>query len=200
MTNRFSHAFGLWLPIFAATSGLFLFAYWALQQEYRVSLNDPQIQMAEDAAAKLAASAVPAEIVPHGTPFIEMSTSLSPWITIYDASGTPLESTATLDGLPPHLPPGVFDTSTWKHGYAEYGVPLTTPANEDRFSWQPRTGVRQAVVLIAVGNGEFVASGRNMQEVENRISTLTEGAAILWGGTELGTLILIIILLALGWL
>ncbi|MBU6388866.1 hypothetical protein KGQ72_03275 [Patescibacteria group bacterium] len=209
MTGLISRAFALWMPFLVAITGFFLFAVWAVQQNYRQSLNDPQVQMAEDAAASLAANYLPAAVVPRtnpqsaGAPSIEMSTSLAPWITVYDASGTPLESSATLDGAPPQLPQGVFDRGTWKRVYAEWGIALSVPANETRFSWQPRPGVRQAVVLVQFqaphGTG-YVAAGRNTREVENREATLIHGAALLFGATSLATLAAIVILLALGWL
>ena len=196
--NILSRSLALWLPILVATSGIFVFAYWGIQQEYRLSLNDPQVQIAEDGANALAAGAPPASLT-RNAPSVDIAASLAPWVAVYDASGVPLESTGVLGGAPPRLPAGVFDTSTWR-GSAAFGIPLSTPAGETRFTWQPEAGVRQAVVLVAVGNGKFVAAGRSMREVENRVSVLTLGAALAWGGTELGTLVAIITLLALGWL
>jgi hypothetical protein len=198
MHKLLGRALALWLPIAVATSGLFLFAYWGIQQEYRMSLSDPQVQIAEDAAAALASGTTPAALV-RGMSSVDIRASLAPWVAVYNASGTPLAGTATLDGAPAQLPLGVFNGSSW-HTYAEMGVPLSVPIHEDRFSWQPRGDVRQAVVLVAVGNGEFVASGRNMRETESRVQTFTQGAALAWGATELGTLVVIFIILALGWL
>ena len=87
---------------------------------------------------------------------------------------------------------------TWKKSYAAFGIGTTgLPYNETRFSWQPRPGVRQAVVLVRAGNGQYVASGRSMREVEDRIRIFTIGTALLWGITELGTLIVIGVVLAL---
>ena len=39
-----------WLPLAVASTGMCLLVYATVQQNYRQSLNDPQIQMAEDAA------------------------------------------------------------------------------------------------------------------------------------------------------
>jgi hypothetical protein len=180
---------------------MFLFAYWAVQQEYRISANDPQVQMAEDAAVALAQGVPPATLV-RDSGLVDIRASLAPWIAVFDASGRPLTGTAMLDEAAAQLPLGVFDESGW-HTYAEQGIPLSIPAHEDRFSWQPRPDVRQAVVLVHVSSPSFsgyVASGRNMREIENREGTLTLGAGLAFVGTELGTLIVIIALLALGWL
>ena len=199
MTKNLSRVFVLWVPIVAATSGLFLFAYWGLQQNYRVTFNDPQIQLAEDGAAHLNAGGAPADLVSRGIAPTDLASSLAPWVVVYDASGTPLESSAVLDGAPPHLPQGVFNESSWR-GYAEQGIAFPVPLHETRFTWQPRAGVRQAVVLVHADNGYFVASGRNMREVESQVQVLTEGAGTLWGATELGTFIILFILVSLGWL
>ncbi len=199
MKKVLAQAFVRWIPLAVASSGIFVFAYWAVQQEYRLSLNDPQVQMAEDGAAALNGGAAPASLVTRGVPPVDIAASLAPWIAVYDASGTPLESSAELDGAPPRLPAGVFDTKTWRPS-AALGVPVATPAGETFFTWQPRDGVRQAVVLAAVGNGlpahagEFVAAGRNMREVEARVQTLTSGAALAWGITELATFLVVLVL------
>ena len=200
MKNILTRALALWFPLLVILTGMLAFAYWAVQQNYRQSLNDPQIQMAEDAAATLDAGAAPASIVTRGVPLVDISTSLAPWVAVFDASGTPLESSASLGNLPLALPAGVFDVSTWKRVYAEYGIAMTIPKSETRFTWQPQIDVRQAVVLVRASNGTFVAAGRSMREAENRVSVLTMGAAILALMSALGSLVVIIALLVLGWL
>jgi hypothetical protein len=199
MKSHFPRAFALWLPLIVAITGGFLFAYIATQQDIRHAANDPQIQMAEDAAASLARDYTPANVVPRGAAPIDIRTSLAPWITVYDASGTPLESSAELDGAPPRLPAGLFDTSTWvpqKHWQASTGP-------ETRVTWQPRDGVRQAVTLVQfqtpAGVG-YVAAGRSMRLAEERIIYLTRQAAACWAGTALATFVALFLIIALGWL
>ena len=198
MHQLLSRAFALWLPIVIATSGIFLFSYWAVQQSYRLGANDPQIQMAEDGVAALNAGAPPASLVDRNQPLIDTATSLAPWIAVFDSSGMPLESSARLGEEPLHLPAGVFDITTWKSAYAAYGVPLPIAPKETRFSWQPSPDMREAVVLMQAENGYFVAAGRNMREVENRVILFTKGAAFLWGASELATLAAVLTLLAFG--
>ncbi|HUY62802.1 MAG TPA: hypothetical protein VMV50_03405 [Candidatus Paceibacterota bacterium] len=206
MKPRFARVFALWIPFLVATSGLFLFAYWGIQQQYRQDANNPQIQMAEDGAAILDAGGVPAAVVPRtnplsaGVPTVDITRNLAPWIAVFDSSGTPLESSASYGDKPLSLPPRVFDTSTWKARYAGWGIDLSVPDNETRFSWQPSPSARQAVVIVRANNGDFVVAGRALREVEDREATLTHGAAILWGATELGTLVALGILVAFGWL
>jgi hypothetical protein len=173
-----------WLPLGVAVTLMCGLVYATVQQNYRQSLNDPQIQMAEDAASALSQGAKATSLVPAAQ--INMADSLSPWLAVYDASGNVVASSGELDGVPPKLPQGVFDTSTW-HIFAEDGIKLTVPADENRFSWQPESDVRQAVVLVQAQNGMFVAAGRNMREVENREAALTLMAGVGWLFTMVAT-------------
>jgi len=161
-----------WLPLAVAITGICLLVYGAVQQNYRQSLNDPQIQMAQDGAARLADGGIPAELVQRGVAPVDAAKSLAPWIAVYDASGTPLESSAVLDGRPPTPPQGIFDLAKAQ------GTNL--PHN----TWQPEGGVRIALVVVPVTSGPnqgyFVAAGRNMSEVENREGDLTTFVGLAW--------------------
>ncbi len=139
-----------------------------------MSLNDPQIQLAEDAALRLGHGGVPAEVVPHGIPLVDMAKSLAPWMVVYDASGMPLEASAQLNGAPPKLPIGVFDVRQWlAHPNGLYYN--QSPVAQNRFTWQPTSDVRQAVILTQSSDKKyFVAAGRNMRETEQRIEHLGE--------------------------
>jgi hypothetical protein len=200
MHHHFSRAFALWVVISVAITGCFAFTFAAMQQNYRQSLNDPQIQMAEDAVAAITSGKEIDQVVPIGT--VDISSSLAPWMAVYNATGVPLLSSGELNGAPPQLPPGVFATSTWTGLFIGHHL-NTAPPDEDHFTWQPSPAVRQAVVLIYFNSPNgigYVAAGRNMWEGEDHIRVLTEGGAILWGGTELATLLAIVTVIALGWL
>jgi hypothetical protein len=183
----------LWFLYAAVPATLVLgVAYAVIEQNYREGLNDPQIQMAEDGASALSRGAAPAEVMPltvgqpgARTPTIDASQSLSVWIAIFDASGTPLESSATIADNPLVLPNGVFNTSSWvKHGNGTYFN--QGPVAETRFTWQPEAGVREAVVLVETPDKKyFVASGRNMREVEQRIEHEGEIIFVGWVVTML---------------
>jgi hypothetical protein len=140
------------------------FVYSEVQQDFRQSANDPQIQMAEDAAALIARGTQPN----FGADPVEISESLAPYMMIFDSNGNLTQSTATLDGHAPKLPNGVLDWAR-RNG-------------EDRISWQPRPGVRSALVVVPVkgGAGGFVAVGRSMREVEKRIAFAMQGAVAAW--------------------
>lgn len=171
-----------WLPLAGAVTGVLLIVYAGIQQNYRQTLNDPQIQMAEDAAQAIRSDVSLNQIVPVGSVgTVDLATSLAPWIGVYDAEGNALVSSGTLDGAPPKPPKGVFDAT--KNGLPPIvGHHLTVdfPANENRISWQPASDVRQAIIVVYVPQTkQFVVAGRSMREVEEREEKL--GAIIFLG-------------------
>jgi len=180
-----------WLPLAGASTGILLVAYAGIQQNYRQSLNDPQIQMAEDAAFELSAGVPATTIVPipqldvsnttgRLTPLLDKS--LVPWIAIYDEAGKPITTSAILDDAMPQPPLGVFQDT--KNGLPLIvGHHLTTgyPPNENRVTWQPEPGVRQALIVVWIPETkQFVVAGRNMREVEERIGKLGEMFFLGW--------------------
>ena len=159
-----------WLPLAVVITILCGLIYLAVQQSLRWGANDPQIQMAEDAAAALAAGGTPESVVPPG--MLDVSSSLAPFMIIYNDSGKPLVSTGSLlNGETPLLPPGVFD--------------YTRQKGEDRVIWQPQAGVRIAAVVVAHGGSlpGFVLVGRSLREVEKREDQMAQitGLALLAG-------------------
>ncbi len=160
----------LWLPIAVVTAGLCGLVYATVQQSLRHSANDPQIQMAEDAAYALGSGHRTESVLPPTQ--IDMSQSLAPFLIVYDDAGNVTASSASLYGRPPSLPQGVL-------GY-------TRAHGEDRITWQPAPGVRIAAVItpFAATNGApsgFVLAGRSLREIEERESQveLITGAALL---------------------
>jgi hypothetical protein len=152
-----------WAYSAVAVTAVLGVTYVTVQQSYRTGLDDPQIQMAEDGAYKIYSGGVPADVVPRGIAPVDISQSLSPWIAVYDENGTVLESSGQLDNAPPQLPKGIF---------TDLAKQSATGVEPLRFTWQPRVGVRQAVVLepTTLGGGMYVVAGRNMREVEQRIA------------------------------
>ena len=140
--------------------------YTTVQQSYRSGANDPQLQLAKDIAYAVKNDRSIDNLLPKDT--IEISESLSPFVVLYDNNGEPIQSTGTLDGQFPKMPKGVFD--------------FAKKNKEDVLSWQPRKGVRMAMVVESVqsSNIGFVAAGRSLQEVEKRESNLTSMVLIGW--------------------
>ena len=144
--------FKYWLGAAIIISALCAFTYIAIQQVIRQSANDPQVQMAEDTAAKLAKGQSPQDIVSKDN--VDIATSLAAYTIVFDANGKPIASSAQLNGQTPTIPSGVFD-SVRKNG-------------EDRITWQPQDGVRSAIVVTQFkgSNSGFVLAGRSLRETE----------------------------------
>ncbi len=155
-----------WLLIAIVVTGLSGLIYTAVQQDIRQTANDPQIQMAEDIAAKLADGQPVQDVVPSEK--VDIAKSLATYIIIFDTTGKPTNSSAQLDGQTPTIPSGVFD-SVRQNG-------------EDRFTWQPQDGVRSAVVVTQFKgpNSGFVLVGRSMREVEKREDGIMQIVLLGW--------------------
>jgi len=165
-----------WLPLAIATSGLCALVYLTVQQSLRMGANDPQIQMAEDAASQLNAGASVESVVSSAK--VEIAASLAPFMIVFDKSGIVLASSATLHGAVPAFPGGVLDYVR-KNG-------------QDRVTWQPEAGVRMATVVAPYKNG-FVMAGRSLTEVEKRESQVESLSGLAMLGIWAVTLIVIIL-------
>jgi len=153
-----------WLPLAVIITGLAGLVYVTGQQALRLGANDPQIQMAQDAARRLAAGEPVASVVPTRT--LDVGASLAPFTIVYDEQGGVLGATGQLHGQPPSLPGGVLDYVR-QHG-------------EDRLSWQPEPGTRYAAVVERVTGAPagFVLVARSLGETEQRIGVVQSLAFI----------------------
>lgn len=136
--------------------------YAVAQQTLRWGANDPQIQLAEDAAASIDRGASFDQIV-AGQVWIDQS--LAPFIQIYNSSGALLAGNAYLgDNQQPVIPGGVLSAAS-----APYHA----------VTWQPASGVRLAAVVVKAHN-VYVVSGRNLFEIERREDTVLRLVALGW--------------------
>ena len=157
--------------VLAGIATVLALALYAIpQQVLRQGANDPQIQLASDAAARLEGGASPADAVPAAN--LDMARSLAPFVIAYDEQGLALASQAKLNGGVPAPPSGVFDYVR-QHG-------------EERVSWQPILGsvrgVRIAAVVERVSGAHpgFVLAGRSLREVEVREAQVEHMAGLAW--------------------
>jgi len=167
----------------AIVTGLSGLLYAAVQQDLRQSANDPQIQMAEDTAAKLADGQQVQNVVPSEK--VDIANSLAPYIIIFDATGKPIASSVQLNGQTPTIPSGVFD--------------YVRQNGEDRITWQPQSGVRSAIVVTQFKgpNPGFVLAGRSLREVEIREDDIMHLILLGWIAILLVTLLATAILFRL---
>lgn len=174
-----------WLPFAVLATMMCGLVYLAVEQGMRGAANDPQIQLAEGVTSALNSGEDPASIVPP-TGSIDIAENLATWAIIYEESGKVIGSSAVLDGANPQLPQGVFDYVD-KNG-------------EDRITWQPKAGVRQAIVVTpfsstsqasadgtvsAVTTKGYVVVGRSLREIELREAQLMNQTGAVWLATLL---------------
>jgi len=150
-----TRAVAIWLPIAAATTGLALIVYGAVQQNLRLTADDPQVALARRTAAQLDAGTPPSAAVPAER--VDLARSLDPFVLVFDANGQVLASSATLHSQVPDYPVGVFDT--------------VRARGEDRVTWQPEKNVRNATVAIS-WQGGFVVAGRSLRLTEQHIDQI----------------------------
>ncbi len=161
---------GLWRVQFmfgsAILSALCLFVYTGLQQYMRHSANFPQQTIAQEMVTTLESGAnVREQALPV---LVNLKSSLSPFVIIYNNQGVVVESNVILNGHTPTLPQGVLDY-TRTHGV-------------DKLTWQPSPDARIATVVEHYGGkgGGFVLSGRSLQVVEDQETVLLHITELTW--------------------
>jgi hypothetical protein len=171
-------AFGRWLPLAGLVIGTCLLAHLSIQQVLRSGADDPQIQMAEDAAQALASGTAPESLLP---PPVDFGVSLAPFLAFLDDRGAVTASSGSLHGRHAVPPSGVLE--------------FVRHNGRERISWQPEGGVRIAAMVLrtTAPSPGFVVAGRNLREVEQReLSSLrlcSLAAAVLLAGTALLVLV-----------
>jgi len=176
---RIKRILGRWLPVAVAITAMSGLVYLAVRQVLRHSANDPQIQMAEDAARALAAGGEPDSFLPKIR--VDLAKSVAPFVIIYDDAGSPVVSSGELHGKTPVLPPGVFD--------------YVRARGQNRITWQPERGVRIATVVMRIAgktNG-FVLAGRSLREIEKRSDQAELESALAWIVTMWLSLIVVVL-------
>jgi hypothetical protein len=156
-------ALAFFLPVAVLATLCCGLVYTAIQQDLRIGANDPQVQLAEDAARALDAGAPATTLV--GSAPVDVAVSLAPFMVIFDTSGRVLATDGQLDGHDPVPPLGVLDAAR------------QNPPNE--VTWEPRAGVRIATVTVP-WHGGTVLAGRSLREVERQEDNVLLIAAAAW--------------------
>lgn len=144
-------ALKIWVPVAALATVLAGLVFGTVQADIWRSANDPQVQLAEDAAARLDAGAAPRSVVPPGV--VDMVRSPAPYTIVFDSSGRPLASSALLHGKVPAPPQSAFA--------------VVRGGGQDLMTWTPAQGVRMAAVLVSYKGG-YVLAGRSLSSIEQR--------------------------------
>ena len=111
---RFLQLLKIWLPLAFASACIVLLITIGFQQTYRANANDPQIQMAEDAATLLTAGHGPETVIP--TNQIDFGKSIAPFLITTDEDGNVLASSGSLDGALIIPPKGTLDATKANKG------------------------------------------------------------------------------------
>jgi hypothetical protein len=159
----FRRAVAFFLPPVAAFTLAAGLTYVVVQQDLRIGANDLPQQLAEDGARALDAGTDPATVV--GAASLPIETSLTPFVAVFDAQGTLLASDGSLDGQPPSPPAGVLRSAQ--------------ATGRDAVTWQPRQGVRIAVVALP-WHGGTIAAGHSLRPAETLIGTIGSLIALGW--------------------
>ncbi|MFZ5902489.1 MAG: hypothetical protein ACOYZ8_02930 [Chloroflexota bacterium] len=163
-----------YLPFAVVITAFCALAYATVQQAYRQGANDPQIQMARDAAYALEQGKTAEQVVPSDV--VDMDRSLAPFLIVYNMDEQPVAASGLLNGFKQTVPEGVL-------GYAR-------EKGENRVTWQPQPGTRIAAVIVPFKDG-YVLAGRNLREVETREAQTTQFAGTTWILAMVATLIVI---------
>lgn len=180
--RRLHRILARWVPLAGVVAALALLNTVTAQQLLRGAADEPQVQLARDAAAALA-SGNDAQVA-LGSAAVDVAASLAPFVIVYRPNGDVAFSTAQLNGKTPELPGGVL---------AEVAA-----RGEARFTWQPAPAVRLAAVVVPIGDGAQgdVLVGRSLVEVEDRIRQMTQ-LSLLGGGAAALTALLLTALVEL---
>lgn len=175
------HTLRLWLLSVAIGSGLIVFSYTAVQQSLRLGLNDPQWQLAEDAAYQLSQGASPSSVIPSSV--VDESRSLAPFVTIVDDNVQVLASSGKIGDTVP-LPPASSFPDAQKRG-------------NNWFTWQhDNNTVRDATVILPYHHGTasgYVLVARSMKQVENTIGHITVLAGLTFIGVLLAPALILLV-------
>ena len=155
-----------WLATMVVVTVLSLGTYACVQQALRSGANDPQVQLAEDTATRLAAGEEPGAVVPAG--HVDLARSLAPWVAVTRVGGGVLAAGGQLAGRAPNPPAGVLACAAREGG--------------NRVTWQPSPGVRIALVVEPVpGHRDLVVlAGRSLREVEARVGRIGRMCLLAW--------------------
>jgi hypothetical protein len=150
----------LLLSVMAVGIVVVLFTTLAIQQNYRQSANDPQIQMAEDAAASMNQGNTPASPLPQDQ--VNMAASIAPFVIVTNSKLKVLSASGNLNAQTILPPSSTFSDAK---------------SGEHWFTWQPASGVREAAVIVRFNNG-YVVAARGLGPIESREASLYDLAAL----------------------
>lgn len=154
------------LPFFVTITLVCGLIFLISQQVVRLGANMQLVQNSQDIAQNvMQQSTIPTNFPPQK---VDMAKSLALFFYVYDQNLKLLGTTATLDGSVVEIPKGVLEYAKAK--------------GEDRVTWQPKKGIRNAIVVSYFkGKSEgFIVTGRSLREIEKLEDTLQTLVGVGW--------------------
>ena len=153
---------------------VFATVFVAITETIKFDANNPQIQLATEAADALNGGKEPTDVVSGR---VNLGSSLAPFTIVYSKTGKAVAGNGYLDGQLPTVPENLLISSDLSGYHA--GI------------WQPRDGLRFATV-VTTSSQYYVLSGRSTLEVDQLISRIS---LILLTGALLGMIAVVTIIL-----
>ena len=157
----------LWVAAFVMISLAAGAIYLTAQQTGRIGANDVPEAVSRLAAQSLGQGDVPVVVV--GSAVVDLAARSSPFMIVFDSAHRVLATNATVAGAVPNVPTGVLD-SAWQNG-------------ENRVTWQPMDGVREAVVAQPWRHGAssgVVVAGISLLPTEARSRSVLQLTILGW--------------------
>ncbi len=148
--------------------------YVIAQQVGRHAADDVPRAVAARAVQQLADGATPTQVTGAAGVELELASSAVPFVVVFDANHDLLASSASVNGKAPAVPAGVLDRAM--------------AAGVDVVTWQPASGVREAVVATpwekGTAHGVLVA-GAGLGPTEERAGGVRTATLLAWAASLL---------------
>jgi len=141
--------------------------YVLLQQYGRSSANDQPMALAQSVADEFK-NASNQSTLPLGK--LDITTSLQPFVIIYNKTYKPVAGTGYLDGKLPVIDKGVLQN--------------TKTDSYHKVTWEPKSGTRIATVVVKVGD-YYILGGQSLKPTEDRDSQMFKLVALGWLVSEI---------------
>ena len=178
MKEKIPFYIGAWLMVSVVSLPLALTTYVAVQHSLRSTADQAPVQATQQIVDALKQGATPDQIVRSSE--TELADLPIVFAAIFDDKRKAVVSSFKVAGGDPILPSGVFDTAHQR--------------GEDRFTWQPQMGVREAAVLVPYSQmvsisptsspqtvTGFVLAGQSLTETERAERATAILCLIGWG-------------------
>ncbi|TRZ85964.1 MAG: hypothetical protein D4R83_05520 [Streptomycetaceae bacterium] len=147
-------AFKLWVMIMGVVTVCIGTTYLLVQQQGRMSMNDPLISLVQVERAQIGAKVSPGRLAAGDG--IDLSINEGAFVTFYGLDKSVIATSATLAGKALRLPAGALDNIRI-HGHSTV-------------TWQPTSALRFATYTEYVPNFGYISAAQSLKQVEIRAS------------------------------